>query len=131
VDPVWPAGETYDQTYQDELENPNRHIAVAYDKYQGSVERFILQLRNREYAVAQMDHNPRSENGHDLREERLHVDYYLEDGSTVHTELPEYPVPNDVGKILRLCVEYLRKHEAHFFRVYYGNAEPTDPPSVQ
>lgn len=69
MDPMWPAGEAYDQTYQDELERPNRHIAVAYDKYQGSIERFIVQLRNREYAVVQMDHNSRSENGHDLRNE--------------------------------------------------------------
>lgn len=73
-------------------EYPYVRILRDWDTHRGRVVRFVVQLeyglddefywpRNCDdwQPVARFDHNPRATDGHDIREEGLHMDIYTDD----------------------------------------------------
>lgn len=57
--------------------------------------------------VARFDHNPTSQNGHDVREEGLHLDIYKGDGEYESTD--DFPYVH-VDEAPRWCEEYLKQN---------------------
>jgi hypothetical protein len=128
MDVPWPAGDAYDHQHQ-EAHGFVGNLGVAWDSDRDDATRLLVQLRNATEVVAQMDHDPTTPNGHDLRTEGLHVDVYRRDGSYVHVELPERPLPTDDGALIRLCQQYLYDHREYFRAVHDGERAPDDPPT--
>lgn len=97
-------------------EYPYARILRDFSTHRGDIVRFVVQL---EYGldgefywpetcdewqpVARFDHNPRSPDGHDIREEGLHADiYHAEDEYERSTDFPFV----HVNKAPRWCEEY-------------------------
>lgn len=106
------------------------------DKRRGSLIRWVVQLqRIREYpddfpTIAQFDHNPMSEHGHDVFSEGLHIDLYLQDDKDVkiypsHPPLHHY----DTGAVPRRCTDYFKENTEWFLDAHRGAITPNDPPS--
>lgn len=101
-------------------EYPYARIRRDYDTERGQVVRFVVQLeyglgdqvywpRNCDdwRAVARFDHNPRAPDGHDIRDEGLHLDIYKgEDEYEKSTDFPFVPV----NRAPRWCEEYFKEN---------------------
>jgi len=73
---------------------------LGYSHDHGEVTRFVVQL---EYLyggewtpVVRYDHDPESDHGHDVTDERLHIDVYR-DGETYRQEYVAPPMPAGVA----------------------------------
>lgn len=101
-------------------EYPYARILRDFSTDRGNVTRFVVQL---EYGldgefywpencdewrqVARFDHNPESPDGHDVRDEGLHLDVYRGDDEYERTwDFPHVPV----NEAPRWCEEYLREN---------------------
>lgn len=99
---------------------PYTRIRRDYDTERGQVVRFVIQLEyclDDEFywpqhcddwqAVARFDHNPRAPDGHDVREEGLHLDVYRGDDEYERTtDFPFVPV----NEAPRWCEEYFEEN---------------------
>lgn len=47
---------------------------------------------------------------------------------TVHLQVPHTPLPQNVGSVLRGCIEYLRRKSTYFVEVYTEQRSPGSPP---
>lgn len=85
-----------DTEYEEWLEYPHARLRFELDTDQGKVRQFVVQL---EYClddewepVVRFDHDPQAEQGHDIREEGVHLDVYR-DGEKYRVERGFPPVP--------------------------------------
>lgn len=109
--------------YCDELTFPYTRLRVFIVTKRGDVQKFTLQLEydlNPEFLelsqwvpIARFDHNPRSDKGHDVRQEGLHMDI-LDANNTKHDVFRGFPeIPDELSlcDAPAYCENYLRKHE--------------------
>lgn len=124
----------YDTNFGVRTDHPVCRIVVRFDKRNGVLERFAVQLQESDLAgdnwgtIAQIDHAPNDAGGHDLYAEGLHVDVYQEDGSTLKVYPRHGTLPQSSGALLRICSDYLEDHISWFRAVCAGNRDPDDPP---
>lgn len=89
----------YDREWTDDL-SPVTQVRLGYSHARGSVTRFLVQLEYEHGGewreVVRYDHDPKSEHGHDVERDGLHIDIYR-DGSKYRTEYLAPPMPADVA----------------------------------
>lgn len=112
------------------------HVTVGFDRRRRRIPRFLVQLHYQSSTapvrwgeIVRMDHNETSSTGHDIYEEGLHVDISRRTGSTVHIHIPHRSLPQNVGKVIRGCAEYLRREADYFIDVFEGDRSAANPPS--
>ena len=109
----------YDREYTDTLALRLRvRLGISHDR--GTVTRFVLQLEYQHdgawHEVVRYDHDPESEQGHDVETDGLHIDVYR-DGEKYRSEYVAPPMPADVAldraeDLLRQNLEgYTRRYE--------------------
>jgi len=131
--PSVPTG--YDETRHIQAGRPDCHLTVGFDRPQRRVLRFLIQLHYqaatapvRWEAIARMDHNETSAQGHDVYQEGLHVDLARRSGPTSHLQVRHPPLPSDRGRLLSRCVRYLRQEAQYAVDTYEGDRSPGRPP---
>jgi len=131
--PSRPTG--YDVAYHVSRGPSDTHLTVGFDREQGHVPRFLVMLHYRAStdpvvwgAIARMDHNETSTQGHDVYREGLHVDAARNTSRPVHLQVRHAPLPPDPGVVVRKCVEYLRRNADFFIDVYEERRPPGSPP---
>lgn len=120
---------------QSTTQTPLRGV-VRFDKPGKHVTRFAVQLQrqvdpvqNTYKTFAQIDHEPRTPQGHDLYQEGVHVDIYHIDGSTskIHptttSSLPGLPIV-----LMHACKDYLTTHHLYFIQAARNQIQPSSPP---
>ena len=112
------------------------HVTVGFDRRRQQIPRFLVQLHYqsstmpvRWQEIARMDHNETSSTGHDIYDEGLHVDISRRTAPTVHIHIPHGPLPQNAGKVIRGCAEYLRQEADYFIDVFEGGRSPANPPN--
>lgn len=107
-----PAG--YDREYTTPLDGRTQ-LRVGFSTTRGRVTRFVVQL---EYwldgdwrVVARFDHDERSEMGHDVTQEGLHLDLYR-DGEKYAVK-DDYP-PVDLNDAIDYCETELRENATEY-----------------
>jgi len=111
--------------YTNEIAPPYTRIRVAFGTIRGDVDWFVVNL---EYnvsenttlydewkTVARFDHNPSAVNGHDIRDEGLHIDLCDPDGSV--NKGYGFP-PVSVNEAPAYCETYFKKHHLRITRRY-------------
>lgn len=107
-----------EREYTNNTAYPYTRIRVYFCKRRGQIQSFLVKL---EYntsentalmeqweGVARPDHNPHSDDGHDIRNEGLHMDIRDPDG----TERRSYDFPNvPVNQAPRWCEEYVKENQ--------------------
>lgn len=125
----------YDVAYHVSPGRSDCHITVGFDLEQGHIPRFLVLLHYQTStdpvewtAVAQMDHNETSGQGHDIYQEGLHVDVARRSSRTVHLQVRHAPLPSNLGVVVRGCGGYLRREADYFIAVYEERRPPGSPP---
>jgi len=131
--PSRPTG--YDVAYHVSRGRSDCHLTVGFDREQGHVPRFLVTLHYRAStdpvvwgAIARMDHNETSIQGHDVYREGLHVDVARHASRPVHLQIRHAPLPSNPGVVVRGCVEYLIRDADYFIDVYEERRPPGSPP---
>lgn len=118
-------GEDPDKRYTQWLEYPEIQRLSEFGVTRGNVDWFLVLLRMniadnpyRELEwveIAKFDHHPGEDWGHDITEERLHLDVY-QDGVKTHVErgFPEVPVNNAIS----YCEDFFDEHYKTYVRRY-------------
>jgi len=75
-----------------------------------------------------MDHNQNSLTGHDIYREGLHIDIDRRTAPPVHLKIQHRPLPEEAGKVVRGCVEYVRKEAEYIIGVFEGDISPPPAP---
>lgn len=125
----------YDREYPVDCDHPQCHIYVRLAKDRGRLRRFAIQLQKYQEltpkweTIAQFDHDPGADMGHDVFSEGLHIDLYLEYASDMKV-YPSHPPLRDFspGAVVRRCVDYFKEHDEWFLNVHRGLVAPDDPP---
>lgn len=130
--PSLPTG--YDVTKLVQSGRPDCQLTVGFDKQPGHIPRFLVQLHYHPgtatgwEAIARMDHNETSTQGHDVYREGLHVDVALRSGGETQLKLRHGPLPANRGAVIRGCVDYFAREGRYFIDVYEGRQSPGGPP---
>ena len=104
-------------------------------KSKGELVRFAVQLQLIEgpetfTTIAQFDHDPTAEFGHDVFDEGLHIDLYSRSERDVKIYPRHPPLDNfDAGAVVRRCTDYFTEHAGWFLDAYRGAISPDEPPS--
>lgn len=113
----------YDREYQRPLPGPLRE-RVGRDTDGSEVTRFVVQLEYHHdgewQTVVRYDHDPRSEFGHNVEQEGLHIDIYRND-EKYRTEFVTPPLP--AGVALDHAEDHLAKNLERFierFEQWHG-----------
>ena len=110
-------------------------ITVGFDKQQGHIPRFLVQLHYQtgvfpmQWAdIARFDHNESATSGHDIYIEGLHIDIDRESSPevTLHPQHP--PLARDRGLVIRQCVRYLDANAARIIDIYEERTQPSGMP---
>lgn len=126
----------YNTAYEFPVQQGVRGV-IRYDKPQGSVTRFVVQLQhlvdvftNQWETFAQIDHEPRNPKGHDLYQEGLHVDIYHTDGttSTIHPRPEQSSLPTPPIVLAYACKTYLCDHVDWFLAAADNQLALSSPP---
>lgn len=124
----------YQEVHARGVEGSTFRVVSRFDTDRGSVTRFAAQLQRGAdtqsgyQTMAQFDHDPAAENGHDIYEEGLHLDIYRRNGDDEKLHPDHPPLPESRGRVLRSCKEYLHDNARWLAQVYLGVREPYDPP---
>lgn len=92
--------------------DPKTRLCVVIDTDRGDVAGFVVAydygLDGGWKRIAQFDHNPDSQFGHDIEEEGLHMDLYREGQRyrVVRSKFPHVPV----NHAPRYCIEYVKRN---------------------
>jgi hypothetical protein len=131
--PSRPTG--YDVAYHVSRGRSDCHLTVGFDREQGHVPRFLVTLHYRAStdpvvwgAIARIDHNETSIQGHDVYREGLHVDVARHASRPVHLQIRHASLPSNPGVVVRGCVEYLIRDADYFIDVYEERRPPGSPP---
>lgn len=124
----------YGTTYGVQADD-NCRIVVRFDKVRGALDRFVVQLQLQKApetwtTIAQIDHAPRDNNGHDLFVEGVHVDIYRQNGRQLKLHPDHAGLPRKPGEVLRVCTDYLKNHVGWYRKVHEGTIEPKGPPRL-
>ena len=110
------------RSFRKSVSHPDGELLVDFDTEAGDVTRFVVQLEcwvgGDTEIVARFDHTPNYEQGHDVREEGLHMDIYR-DGRKVDVETDELPGPVEPGFGLNFAINYLRAHDESLIVRYH------------
>lgn len=89
----------YDRDHKTTVSSTARR-RLGYSHDRGEITRFVVQLEYRHgdewRQVVRYDHDPESEQGHDVETEGLHIDVYR-DGAKYRTEYVAPPMPAGVA----------------------------------
>jgi len=131
--PSRPTG--YDVAYHVLGGRSDCHLTIGFDRQQGHVPRFLVTLHYQAStdpvvwgAIARMDHNETSTQGHDVYQEGLHVDVARHASRPVHLQVRYAALPSNPGVVVRGCVEYLIRDADYFIDVYEERRPPGSPP---
>jgi len=131
--PSRPTG--YDVAYHVSRGRSDCHLTVGFDRQQGHVPRFLVTLHYRVSidpvvwgAIARMDHNETSTQGHDVYQDGLHVDIARRSGSAVHLQIRHPPLPSDRGRLIAGCIRFLQQEAQYAVDIYEGTRSPGRPP---
>lgn len=131
--PSRPTG--YDVAYHVPRGRSDCHLTIGFDRRQGHVPRFLVTLHYQAStdpvvwgAIARMDHNETSTQGHDVYQEGLHVDVARHASRPVHLQVRHAALPSSRGVVIQSCKEYLRTHADYFIDVYEEQRPPGTPP---
>jgi len=133
IAPSLPVG--FDVTKHVRAGRSDRHVTVGFDREGTRIPRFLIQLHYQIggdpvqwTAIARMDHNDTTSDGHDVYQEGLHVDIHRREGKTAHLQLRHPPLAPNRGSVIRRSAEYLIREGSYFVDVYEGRITPDDPP---
>lgn len=125
----------YDHAKHVQASRSDCHITVGFDRQRGHIPRFLVQLHYQVAtdpvqwrAIARMDHNETSTQGHDVYREGLHVDVARRTQESVHLHIPHGHLPATRGTVIRRCAGYLNREADYFVDVYEGRHSPGRPP---
>ena len=131
--PSRPTG--YDVAYHVLGGRSDCHLTIGFDRQQGHVPRFLVTLHYQAStapvvwgAIARMDHNETSTQGHDVYQDGLHVDVARHASRPVHLQVQHPPLPSSRGVVIQSCKEYLKTHAGYFIDVYEERRPPGSPP---
>jgi hypothetical protein len=109
----------YDREYTTTVSSTVRR-RLGYSHDHGTVTRFVLQLEYRHddewKEVVRYDHDPESEQGHDVEAEGLHIDIYR-DSTKYRSEYIAPPMPAGVAldraedHLMQNLVAYIERYE--------------------
>jgi len=131
--PSRPTG--YDVAYHVLGGRSDCHLTIGFDRQQGHVPRFLVTLHYQAStapvvwgAIARMDHNETSTQGHDVYQDGLHVDVARHASRPVHLQVRHAALPSSRGVVIQSCKEYLRTYADYFIDVYEERQPPGSPP---
>ena len=131
--PTRPTG--YDVAYYVSRGRSDCLLTVGFDRERGHIPRFLVDLHYRSAtdpaewgAIARMDHNETSVQGHNIYHEGLHVDVARSSSRPVQLQLRHDSLPDDRGAVIRRCVEYLIDEADYFIDIYEERRSPGSPP---
>jgi hypothetical protein len=108
----------YDREYTDDLA-PHLRVRLGYSHDRGAVTRFVLQLEYHHddawHEVVRYDHDPESEQGHDVETEGLHTGIYR-DSLNYRSEYVAPPMP--AGVVLDRAEDLLRQNLEAYIQRY-------------
>lgn len=113
----------YDREFTTPLEYRVRR-RIGYSHEHGVVTRFVVQIEyrieGRWSEVVRFDHDPKSDHGHDVTVEGVHMDVYR-DGNKFRTE--EVFPPMSASNALTFAEEHLNQHAERYvkrFETWHG-----------
>jgi len=131
--PGHPVG--YDSSKDVPTSRNDCHITVGFDHQRNHIPRFLVTLH---YAtaflppqwteIARFDHNEVGSAGHDLYQKGVHIDVSLKTGGEITVHPQHSPLPQNRGKVIRRCVQYLVDHADYFVDIYTGSITGHSPP---
>lgn len=105
----------YDREFTDAVGgSARRRLAYSHDR--GEITRFVVQLEYRLDSwqpVVRFDHDPESDQGHDVEGEGVHMDVYRQ-GAKLRAEEVFPPMPADDA--LTFAEAHLREHEKRYIK---------------
>ena len=108
----------YDREYTTTV-SPTVRRRLGYNHDRGTVTRFVVQLEYRHgdewREVVRYDHDPESEQGHDVEDEGLHIDIYRDDAK-YRNEYVAPPMP--AGVALDRAEDHLTQNTVAFIERY-------------
>ena len=108
----------YEREFTKPLDRRTR-LRIGFTTYRGTPTAFVVQLEYRVdgewMQIARFDHDPDSENGHDIESEGLHLDIY-ENGRKVTVD-GDFPAVT-LKQALPYCEMYLKRHVSRYVQSF-------------